>query len=207
MKQATGKINPATADMCMPLCLEGHIFGKHRLKPSANGVGFVFTLVTRKSTLVPAEVFDEPLAAEYLAAAGLMCSEEECAVWSEPHDGMVAVMAIRHDVQEKLAENFNRPVFFTSPLLDGRHDGEGALALQIGNGAGYFRYADADGLQLAECVAIDTDDDVLYYTTQIFRHLNLSADTIIYIGRADDGDVSGAAALLQRYFKRVICEL
>ena len=81
MKQATGS-NSATPSKEMSIRLRsgGHSFPKELPAEYAAADRVVCSVLTHKTLLVPAEVFERESAPNYLVLAGLGCAETECAV-------------------------------------------------------------------------------------------------------------------------------
>ena len=118
MKQATGS-NSATPSKEMSIRLRsgGHSFPKELPAEYAAADRVVCSVLTHKTLLVPAEVFERESAPNYLALAGLGCAETECAVYSDPQRQQIAVMAVDKECRRQLAETAGDRVTLTSPLL------------------------------------------------------------------------------------------
>ena len=203
MRQATGNNTTAANDkVSIQFNLGGHSFSASELPAEVLGGQDIvlFSVATHKVTLVPRCAFDESLSAQYLAAVGLPCDENETTVCSEMQAETIAVMALDRNVLNGVLALLGTRARFTSPLLDERHDGSRNLSVHIADGTAYFRLF-TDTLRLAEAIRLKSADDVLFYTLRFLDTAGLGNDTDIYIS----GE-SVAAKVLKRYFKRVVCE-
>ncbi len=156
---------------------------------------------THKVTLVPVPEFEEDMAEEYLAMAGLGCDDVECAVCSEPQEGCVAVMAVAAGAVAQINAISGGRAHFTTPLLDAAHDAEpDNISAKVIDGVCYMRYADR-GLKMAEAVRTHSAEDTLYYMLSVCELLGGGARTTVNICGGKQ-----TCKLLKRYFKRVVCE-
>ena len=203
MRQATGNNTTAANDkVSIQFNLGGHSFSASDLPAEVLGGQDIvlFSVATHKVTLVPRCAFEESLSARYLAAVGLSCDENETTVCSEMQAETIAVMAVDRNVLDGVLALLGIRASFTSPLLDGRHDGSRNMSIRVADGTAYFRLYD-NALRLAEAIRLKSADDVLFFALQFLDTAGLGTDTDIYIS----GD-RAAAKLLKRYFKRVVCE-
>lgn len=156
-------------------------------------------LLTAKTTLVPAEFFDEEHAADYLAEVGLAPSADECAVYSNTVNGVVAVMAINKACYDTLKVSIPAGVVFTSPLMGDStlqkgsviHLEERVMCVNVYDG----------GLRFAEAFECENDADVLYYlatVNEVYGIYNMYARAM--------GDVKHLQKLLKSIFKNLVCE-
>ena len=169
MKQATGS-NSATPSKEMSIRLRsgGHSFPKELPAEYAAADRVVCSVLTHKTLLVPAEVFERESAPNYLSLAGLGCAETECAVYSDPQRQQIAVMAVDKECRRQLAETAGDRVTFTSPLLfQPKFAGQGAWLIHT-DGLLYIKIYD-NVLRLAEVVRAQGTADVLYYLGRLDR--------------------------------------
>jgi hypothetical protein len=156
-------------------------------------------VLTPKTTLVPAELFDKAHAADYLIEMGLSPAADECAVYSAAVNGAIAVMAINKQCCKELNETIAAGVTFTSPLLVGSNIEKGS-AIHLEGEVLYVSLYDG-GLRFAEAFECKTDADVLYYVAkveEVYGIYNMYA-------RAK-GDVKRLQKLLKPIFKNLVCE-
>ncbi len=153
-------------------------------------------ILARKTTLVPAAEFQPRLAERYLTLCGLGCTASEQAVWSEPYEGRVAVMAVDRSVVERLP----RTVKFSSPLL--RQVPPRSVVAERCEGLLFLSVALNDGVVFAEALRASTEDDVLYYLTGIDRCWQLKNLTIRLVG----DESKSLRRALKPIYKRVVCE-
>lgn len=200
MKQATGS-NSATPSKEMSIRLRsgGHSFPKELPAEYAAADRVVCSVLTHKTLLVPAEVFERESAPNYLALAGLGCAETECAVYSDPQRQQIAVMAVDKECRRQLAETAGDRVTFTSPLLfQPKFAGQGAWLIHT-DGLLYIKIYD-NVLRLAEVVRAQGTADVLYYLGQLDRTFPLKTYPLCLSGS------DTLARQLRKYFRDVRCE-
>lgn len=200
MKQVTGS-NPEapSKEMSIRLRPDGHSF------PATLPAGFETadrircSVLTYKTVLVPAEVFERESAANYLALAGLGCMESECAVYSEPQRQQIAVMAVDRAQHRLLTEGAGDRIVYTSPLLHRPDFPKQGVWLMHTDGLLYLKVYD-DGLRLAEAVRAQGTTDVLYYLGRLGRSFPLGNFPIVLSGS------DTLARQLRKYFPDVQCE-
>ena len=156
-------------------------------------------LLTAKSTLVPAEFFEKAHAAAYLADVGIAPSMSECAVYSKPSNGIVAVMAISKSCYEAIHEIHPAGVICTSPLLPGSEVADG-VSLHLEDDLLYIHIYNG-GLLFAEVVECLSDTDILYYLAAIDEAYN-----IYNMNARAKGDTARIKRVCKRVFKELICE-
>lgn len=156
-------------------------------------------LLTAKSTLVPAEFFEKAHAATYLADVGLAPSMSECAVYSKPANGIVAVMAISKSCYEAMHELHPAGVICTSPLLPSTEAADG-ICLHLEENLLYIHICN-QGLLFAEVVECLSDADILYYLATIDEVYN-----IYNMNARAKGDTARIKRVCKRVFKELICE-
>ena len=166
MRQATGRINPSSAanQVSIQLALDGHSFSRSGAPGPAAGEGtqpqepLTVEIVTPRTLLVPETLFAPERAALLLAADGKRPQADETVVWSDPADGVVAVMAVPAEALASLPEARRR---YTTPLLHPMSPTQPTLRLQLVGGYLYIKCWHA-GLRLAEVVPAPTEADLLY---------------------------------------------
>ena len=156
-------------------------------------------VLTAKSTLVPAEFFEKAHAATYLADVGLAPTMSECAVYSKPANGIVAVMAISKSCYEAMHEVHPAGVICTSPLLPNAEADDG-ISLHMEDDLLYIHIYNG-GLLLAEVVECQSDADILYYLATIGEAYN-----IYNMNARAKGDTARIKRVCKRVFKELICE-
>ncbi|WP_417013289.1 hypothetical protein [Alistipes sp.] len=156
-------------------------------------------MLSHKTVLVPAEVFERESAANYLALAGLSCTESECAVYSEPQRQQIAVMAVDRAQHRLLTEGAGDRIVYTSPLLHRPDFPKQGVWLMHTDGLLYLKVYD-DGLRLAEAVRAQGTTDVLYYLGRLGRSFLLGNFPIVLSGS------DTLARQLRKYFPDVQCE-
>lgn len=179
----------------------GHSFSIEAFKAAIadNECPAEVVLLTAKSTLVPAEFFEKAHAAAYLADVGIAPSMSECAVYSKPSNGIVAVMAISKSCYEAMHETHPAGVICTSPLLPGSEAADG-VSLHLEDDLLYIHIYNG-GLQFAEVVECLSDTDILYYLAAIDEAYN-----IYNMNARAKGDTARIKRVCKRVFKELICE-
>ena len=176
MRQVTGKTNPASAanQVSIQLALDGHSFSLTR-QPAARAMQadgahpeelpavLTVEIVTPRTLLVPEALFAPAQAACLLAADGKAPWTGETTVWSEPADGVVAVMAVP---EEALAQLSAATCRYTTPLLPLLSPAAPTVQLLPVGPYLYIKCWHA-GLQLAEVVPAPTEADLLYAMERI----------------------------------------
>ena len=160
MKQATGSKTPNPIHkVSIQLALDGHSFSTP-LPAAAGEEPVEVELLTPKTMLVPAELFDEERGAELLAANGMAPSGDECVVCSDPAQETVALMAVPAAALQPVTERFGERLFYTSPLLHAVATTTPVVWLCLRSGLLYVRVCDP-ALQLAEVIPAPDEADVL----------------------------------------------
>lgn len=204
MRPATGSNNPSDrSKVSVRTDSGGHSFCVDSLPGEVlNGECVAeFCIATHKTVLVPAEVFEESSAAQYLAVAGVPCAADEEPVWMAD-GGIVAVAAVARSFKAAVGRLPEGCVSFTSPLLGGCDAGGRRLQINTFGNVSFFRLSDNGRLRVAEALKTDSADDILYYLNELDGRFGLN-EYLIYI--YGDGAES-AAQLAGKYFKNVRCE-
>lgn len=197
MKRVTGS-NRAGVNkgVSIQLKLGGHSFSATAL-PATDGE-LVCELLTPKTLLVPQEEFDAAAAEKLLEAAGMPRAEHECAVWSDPGQTAVAVMAFGCAQIEALRTHCGARLQFTSPLLFKPTCAAQAVWLCRKDDLLYIKVYD-NGLRMAEVVTVQTEADLVYYTEMLHRAFELARYELCLAGEFD----GAARKMLRRYFSNI----
>lgn len=179
----------------------GHSFSTATLGAEVRSAAspVMVSLLTPKTTLVPAEFFDDKHAAHYLAEVGLGLTMNECVVCSDAVEGVVAVMAISEQCYLELQRVVPMGMRFTSPLLEGETIEKGSI-LHLDEDVLYVRVY-KDGMQFAEAMECQSDADVLYYLAKIDEMYG-----IYNMYARAKGDTKRLKSLLKPIFKDLVCE-
>jgi hypothetical protein len=187
-------------------------------------LGDIISFDTARTVLVPAPLYEKGSGEQYLRFGGMALASDEVAVASEPHDGIVAVMAVGAGEWSLYKDRYERgEVVVTSPLLSviagqgghGAHGGYGGFGVYGGSGrsgrrargvnilltaAGnvYLAVWD-DGLRMAEVLPDGSTDSILYYMQVVGRRFRLRGFDIT-VGGERAGLVADA---LRRYYRKV----
>ncbi len=154
---------------------------------------FPMKILTHKTTLIPSGEFVPEEAARYLELCGMRCTSSECAVWSKPVGGAVAVMAVNRLKLEQLPANET----FTSPLLEGPEmPSSPTLWVASYEGLLYIKVYDPK-LVLAEVLPMENREDLLYYIATLAERLPLRQYHLVVEGERS----AGVRKILKSQFK------
>lgn len=205
MRQETGKTNSfrSTDKVSIQLVLDGHSFSPDRLpREIAAGTSVEIELLTARTTLVPAELFDADSATALLAAAGIAVAAGEQPVWSTTEGEIVALMVIDRESLRTLRARFGERLHFTTPLLAApasQTDGPTVEMLHT-HDILYIKVYDA-ALQLAEAVPVATESELLYLCERLHAEFPTERYTLRLAGTMD----KRWRSLLRARFKQVVC--
>ena len=200
MKQVTGSNRPAASEeMSIQLRSGGHSFPKGFPAACETARRVNCSVLTHKTVLVPAEVFDRESAGNYLSIAGLGCAETETRVYSDPQQRQIAVMAIDKACRRHLDETLGNRLTYTSPLLHQPKFSESGIWMIHTDGLLYLKLYDKV-LRLAEVVRAQGTTDILFYLGQLNRTVPLKTYPLCLSGS------STLARQLRTYFRDVRCE-
>jgi len=185
--------------MSIRLASGGHSFAAELPAGCADARRVNCIVLTHKTVLVPAEVFDRASAANYLTLAGLAPDAAQKVVYSDAQQQQIAVMAVDARCHDRLSEALGKRLVYTSPLLHQPHFSGGGLWLAHTDGLLYLKLYDK-ALRLAEVVRAQGTPDILYYLGRLGRTVPLRRLPLRLSGS------STLARQLRRYFREVQCE-
>lgn len=195
-------MNPTSKSyVSIQLPLGGHSFSRANLEKidKTKGSSVVATLPTAKCVAVPAEVFNKEEAHSYLQASGITVASDECVVYSNTSESVVAVMAINAECHKLLSSKYGDSLSYTTPLLNSPTLEQGTV-LHLSQGVLYIRVAN-EGLRLAEVVEVATDGDILYYLENIHRVFN-----IYNMYARAEGETQRLMTICKKLFTKIVCE-
>lgn len=203
MKRATGRTNPvpATIEVSIRPASDGHSFSIRGLDGA--GLSEPVEVLTPRTTLVPAELFDSAEAERLLAAAGMAPEDGECAVWSAPQNDAVAVMAAPRAAVEEVRERLGclgREVRFTTPLLGSPQSAEAAIWMRQAGELLYIKVYDPT-LCYAEVLPASTEADRMYLFERLAAEFPTRERTLLLSG----DDAKRLRKMFGGRFKRVSC--
>lgn len=205
MKQVTGKTDsrPVTKKVSIQLALDGHSFsivGGQSILPEAT---VTVEILTARTLLVPEELFDPQQAAVLLAADGKTPLTGETTVYSAPHNGIVAVMAVPLQALQQLRKHIDADtsVKYTTPLLPDLHPKKPTILLRRIGGYLYIKIYNT-GLRLAEVLPAPTDTDIQYMAERLDCEFPAKQYTLRAIGK----DAHKLVKLIGKRYKSVQCE-
>ena len=164
---------------------------------AGNGVPTV-SFDTAKTILMPAYLCEKGVERDYLRFNGMDMSAAETAVVSEPHEGIVAVMAVAAAVAELVFGEFGSGVSFTSPLLDIASGRKRDVNILLTEENAYITVWEK-GLRMAEVLPDNSADSLLYYLQVTGRRFKLRRFSVNISGT----DAAEAGHVLRRYFPKI----
>lgn len=198
---------PDTQKMSIRLRSDGHSFPAEQLeqalkelrKATEDGTteGLAMELLAPKSMLVPREYFRPEEAESLLQWGGMPLAPEECVAYSDPAAEIIAVMAIDSATYRRLPSG----VKFTSPLLHQPALDHSVVWMAIYGDLLYVKVY-TDRLALAEVVHIETEADLLYYTSRLEACFPLKQKCGYFGGERP----KSIRKTLHKLFKKSLCE-
>jgi hypothetical protein len=179
----------------------GHSFSSADIEAVRNASQpVVVNLISAKTTLVPAELFDKEHAIDYLHDVGLYPAHNEFVVYSKENEGIVAVMAINAECYKQLQEAATHGLSFIMPLMEEYEEMYKGCAIHL-EGDVLYVYINDNGLRFAEVMECTTDADVLYYLSVVNEAYN-----IYNMHARAKGDVARLKRVCKGLFKELLCE-
>lgn len=122
----------------------------------------VVEILSARTMLVPRELFDAENAKAMLAANGMRPSSEECVVWSDAEQEIVAVMTVCEEAAKTASRKLGDRVAYTTPLLyTPETTAPTVWCYRVGDLLYIKVYGDT--LRFAEVVPAPAETDVLYF--------------------------------------------
>lgn len=202
MKRETGSNTPQTIrKVSIQLALDGHSFSAQALTGEFPGEEPVeVELLTPRTLLIPAEVFDAEHTARLLAANGMAPAAGECAVWSDPQQEIVAVMALNDEAKRTVDEKLGARARYTTPLLHPSATAVPAVWMLHTAGLLYIKVWDGK-LRFAGVFPASDKADILYCFERLGHEFALDG----YELQIAPGS-GNLRKLLNVYFKKIVCE-
>lgn len=203
MKQVTGSNAPQSINkVSIQLALDGHSFSAPALSGEFAGEGPVeVEVLTPRTMLVPEELFDAGCAGELLAANGMAALTGESVVYSDPQQGVVAVMAVPEEALRSVRERLGDRARYTTPLLKTLQTNVPTVWMHFAAGLLYIKVHEGK-MRFAEVIPAPDEADVLYFLERLAKEFPLE-DYTLGIG---GGDGRQLKRKLKGYFKRIVCE-
>lgn len=204
MKRATGNKAPQSANkVSIQLSLDGHSFSAPALTGDFPGNGSVeVELLTPRTMLVPAALYDPAQGAGLLAANGMPLRAGECVAASDPSRQYVALMALPAEALRLVDEKLGSRALFTTPLLHDPSAAEPTVWISRRAEILYVKIYDAGALQMAEAVPAPEDADILY----LFERMAAVFPLEDHVLRISGDTPKSLRKLLGKSFRKTICE-
>ena len=200
MRQVTGRSSSSSESKAsIRLASGGRFFSISTLGNLISNEDIVVCVDTARVTLIPQAMATQISAEEALSITGQTICEDETAIYSQTVGNTVAAIAISSSCYQSLVSQVGRQLSFTTPLLSISHRGEQCLALEIVDNICYLRLY-YPTLKVAEAFEFTSNEELIFYITNILTASNTPTDIPIYIIGAKE-----QVKALKKYYK-VICE-
>lgn len=196
--------------MSIQLTLSGHSFSRSELlRLSSRDERMVeIEVATERTMLTPIEILDSTPTAELMRIAGFDPREEEQIVAvRDEKTGIAALIALPRVLIATVEERYGDRFEFTTPLLRTRVCTEPTAWLYLADNLIYIKVWSGGKLRMAEVLPRKKEEDVLYYAATIDRRFGLNDYRVVVAGtKASENEVRSTAKLLNKFYKRVVCE-
>lgn len=200
MRQVTGRSsNNSTTKASIRLTSGGRFFSASMVSSLAGNGDITVVVDTASVTLVPADIATILPPEQILTLCGHKVKDEEQALVCKGENGIVAVLSMDVKAYQLLEQHLGSRLHITTPLLSTSHNQENCLVAEVANDCCYLRLYN-NGLQCAEAITVGSDDEILFYISNLLNLQSVSQSIPIYIIGS-----KSAAKLLKKYYK-VICE-
>lgn len=203
MRPETGNKTPEfTKRVSIQLSLGGHSFSAPALTGDfPDNAPVEVELLTPRTMLVPAELFDQTRAEALLSANGMPAEADECVVCSDPDAEIIALMAMNGEALRQVNEKLGLRAQFTTPLLHEPNTDAPTVWIRRTAELIYIKVYDGT-LRLAEVIPAADDTDILYFFERLSSEFSLADYTLCIAG----DNPKTLRKLLGNRFNRTICE-
>ena len=196
--------------MSIQLTLSGHSFSRSDLPRLSNidEQGVNIEVITERTMLAPTEILNPEQAAELMRVAGFcLDKEDQVVIAHDEKTGIAALMALPRVLIATVEERYGDYYEFTTPLLRTRVCAEPTAWLYLANDLIYIKVWDGGKLRMAEVLPRKKEEDSLYYAAMIDRRFGLNGFRVVVSGtKAVENEVRSTAKLLNKFYKKVVCE-
>lgn len=196
--------------MSIQLTLSGHSFSRSDLPRLSNidEQGVNIEVITERTMLAPTEILNPEQAPELMRVAGFcLDKEDQVVIAHDEKTGIAALMALPRVFVTTVEERYGDHYEFTTPLLRTRICTEPTAWLYLANGLIYIKVWDGGKLRMAEVLPRKKEEDSLYYAAMIDRRFGLNSFRVVVSGtKAVENEVRSTAKLLNKFYKKVVCE-
>lgn len=196
--------------MSIQLTLSGHSFSRSDLPRLSNidEQGVNIEVITERTMLAPTEILNPEQTAELMRVAGFcLDKEDQVVIAHDEKTGIAALMALPQVLVATVEERYGDHYEFTTPLLRTRVCTEPTAWLYLANGLIYIKVWDGGKLRMAEVLPRKKEEDSLYYAAMIDRRFGLNSFRVVVSGtKAVENEVRSTAKLLNKFYKKVVCE-
>ena len=196
--------------MSIQLTLSGHSFSRFDLpRLSSRDERMVeIEVATERTMLTPIEILDSTPTAELMRIAGFDPREEEqIVVVRDEKTGIAALMTLPRVLMTTIEERYGNRYELTTPLLRTRVCTEPTAWFYLAKDLIYIKVWSENKLRMAEVLPHKKEEDVLYYAATIDRRFGLNDFRMVIAGtKVSDNEVRSTAKLLNKFYKKVVCE-
>ena len=196
--------------MSIQLTLSGHSFSRSDLPRLSNidEQGVNIEVITERTMLAPTEILNPEQATELMRVAGFcLDKEDQVVIAHDEKTGIAALMALPQVLVATVEERYGDHYEFTTPLLRTRVCTEPTAWLYLANGLIYIKVWDEGKLRMAEVLPRKKEEDSLYYAAMIDRRFGLNSFRVVVSGtKAVENEIRSTAKLLNKFYKKVVCE-
>lgn len=196
--------------MSIQLTLSGHSFSRSDLPRLSNidEQGVNIEVITERTMLAPTEILDPEQATELMRVAGFcLDKEDQVVIAHDEKTGIAALMALPRVFVTTVEERYGDHYEFTTPLLRTRVCTEPTVWLYLANDLIYIKVWGGGKLRMAEVLPRKKEEDSLYYAAMIDRRFGLNDFRVVVSGtKAVENEVRSTAKLLNKFYKKVVCE-
>lgn len=196
--------------MSIQLTLSGHSFSRSDLPRLSNidEQGVNIEVITERTMLAPTEILNPEQAPELMRVAGFcLDKEDQVVIAHDEKTGIAALMALPQVLVATVEERYGDHYEFTTPLLRTRVCTEPTAWLYLANDLIYIKVWDGGKLRMAEVLPRKKEEDSLYYAAMIDRRFGLNGFRVVVSGtKAAENEIRSTAKLLNKFYKKVVCE-
>ncbi len=196
--------------MSIQLTLSGHSFSRSDLPRLSNINEQIveIELITDRTMLVPIEVIDETKSVELMRIAGFDLNEnDQVVVVRNESQSIAALIALPRVLIATVEERYGDRYELTTPLLRTRISTESTAWFYLANDITYIKVWSDGKLRMAEVLPRKKNEDLLYYASVLDNQFALNGFRVVIAGtKAVESEVRAVTKLMNKFYKRVVCE-
>lgn len=196
--------------MSIQLTLSGHSFSRSDLPrlSSRDERTVEIEINADRTMLAPIEVLDENRKEELMKIAGFdLQGDDQVVEIRNEKEGVAALMALPRVLLTTIEDRYGQRVELTTPLLRSRVCTEPTAWIYLAKGIIYIKVWSEGRLRVAETLPCKNAEDVLYYASVLDKRFGLNDFRVVVAGcKTMVSEVRAAAKLLNKFYKKVVCE-